>query len=77
MLWTRKLKTTLDLRDGRRLEKLGDAADLIISLPKYRQDKPHWQYVAELLLAAAKGDPCSVSEVTSQLSRALKADGMI
>jgi hypothetical protein len=72
----RKLPEPVRLKDGRRLESLGDAADLIISRSNRRPIGEHWRYAAELLrnaAAPAATEPVIASFVT-QLQIALEAD---
>jgi hypothetical protein len=77
MPWTRKLKAPILLNDDRRVETLSDARKIIQGLPERHLQNEHWQSVAALLTGAAKDKSVSIDEVTAQLSRALKAEGLI
>jgi hypothetical protein len=77
MPWTCKLKSSIDINDGRRLATLGDARALILALPALRQADAHWRRTSGLLARAAKGKAVSSGEVNAQLSRSLKAEGLI
>jgi hypothetical protein len=54
MTWSRKLIPPLVLKDGRVLETLSDAGDMILGLAEGRQRAPYWRHAAELLLYAAE-----------------------
>jgi hypothetical protein len=77
MPWTRKLKAPIRLNDDRRLATLADARGLVLSLPDRRQHDEHWQYAARLLLGASRGRKVSLDDLSAQLTRALKAEGLI
>ena len=77
MPWSRSLKPPLDLRDGRRLETLEDAAQLLFSLPPDHQRRPTWVYAAELMKDAAEGKRAALGEVDLQLYRALQQSRLI
>jgi hypothetical protein len=74
--WLRKLPTPVDLRDGRRLESLGDAADLIIARANRRPVREHWRVAAELLrrAAAPSATDLVIASFALQLQAALRAD---
>jgi hypothetical protein len=76
MPWTRKLLSPIELKDGRVIATLSDAARLMVTLPQLHADSPHWLHAGELLLEAA-GDKESVSDAEAQLKIALKAEGLI
>jgi hypothetical protein len=75
--WNRPLAYPLTLRDGQVITTMKQAAALMTKrLPKARQEKPIWQYAAELLMEAQKtGKPDDVAAATGQLQRALSAEG--
>jgi hypothetical protein len=47
-----------------------------MSLPDLHQSNPHWQYAAEMLLLAS-GSKSAIDDAQAQLTRALKAEGLI
>jgi hypothetical protein len=77
--WNRPPPNPLTLRDGHVITTMKQAAALMTKrLPKARQEKPIWQYAAELLMEAQKtGKPDDVAATTGQLQRALSAEGWI
>jgi hypothetical protein len=77
MRWAGKLNKPIELRDGRRLEALGDAVDLILALPVDRQRIPHWKRTAALLLDAGHGRDWVMADIDAQLAVALRAEGLI
>jgi hypothetical protein len=77
MTWSRKLIPPLVLKDGRVLETLSDARDMILGLAEGRQHEPYWQHAADLLRYAAEIDKEAIDDVRAQLNRALYRDGLI
>jgi hypothetical protein len=77
MTWSRKLIPPLVLKDGRVLETLSDAREMILGLAEGRQCAPYWQHAAELLLYAAEIEKEAIDDVRAQLNRALYSDGLI
>jgi hypothetical protein len=77
MTWSRKLIPPLVLKDGRVLETLSDARDMILGLLEGQQRAPYWQHAADLLLYAAKNDKDAIDDVRAHLNRALYRDGLI
>ena len=75
MSWSRKLIPTLVLKDGRRIETLSDARNLILGLLEGQQRAPHWRHAADLLIYAAENDKEAIDDVRAQLCRALYRDG--
>jgi hypothetical protein len=71
MPWSRKLKPPIALNDGRTLTTLKEAAELILSLPPFLQERSVWVYAAELLKDAAEGKRAATAEVGPQLYRTL------
>ena len=54
MAWETKFWKPVKLRSGRTIESLGEARDLIRSLPQFRRQKPDWQLACELLARASE-----------------------
>jgi hypothetical protein len=77
MPWARKLKAPIVLLDGRRLKTLGDARDLIRSLPTPDQQTEAWRHTTELLMAAAEGKWGAFGVATNQLRQILKEERLI
>ena len=77
MGWSRKLSPPLVLRDGRVLQALSDAREMILGLPEGQQRAAYWLHAGELLLYAAENDRAAVDDARMQLSRALHRDGLI
>jgi len=77
--WARELPTSIGLSDGRRLNTLADARDLILGLTERRQANDHWQYVSELLMKGARGGATEqdLAGAAAQLKMALVAEGLI
>jgi hypothetical protein len=77
--WNRPLASPITLRDGHVIETLGQAAKLMtLRLPKARQEKAIWQKTAAMLMQVhASGRPDDIAAATSQLRRALSAEGWI
>jgi hypothetical protein len=76
MTWARKLAAPIILKDGRMIATLYEARTVMQSLPDRRQHNELWLYVGALLLdaAVARG---SLNVARAQLTRALKAEGLI
>jgi hypothetical protein len=76
MAWTRKLPTPIVLKDGPKIETVGQARAFMLGLPERSQARPYWQYAAELLIEAAEhaGD---VDGAYHQLMRAMTAEGRL
>jgi hypothetical protein len=77
MSWSRKLIPLLVLKDGRRIETLSDARNLILGLSERQQRAPHWRHAADLLTYAAANDKEAIDDVQAQLCRALYRDGYV
>jgi hypothetical protein len=77
MVWSRKLIPPLVLKDGRVLETLSDARDMILGLPEGRRGEPYWRHAADLLRYAAENDREAIDDMRAQLNRALYRDGLI
>jgi hypothetical protein len=78
MTWSRRLPQPLRLNDGRTIATLAQARDLMLALARERETNPQWRDAAELLMKAAyRGRQASIHDAGAQLSRALRADGLI
>jgi hypothetical protein len=65
MGWEAKLWKPIKLKDGRKIEALREARDLILTLPQFRQRNPDWLFASELLARASK----SISAVDDALAQ--------
>jgi hypothetical protein len=67
--WQAKLSRPIVMRDGTKLETLGDAGSFILALPEAYQHRSSWTRAAELLIEAAerKGD---IDAATKAVERA-------
>jgi hypothetical protein len=74
MTWSRKLAKPIALKDGRTIATLGEAREMMLSLPPIHRRGAVWQYAGELL---AEGADDSLADAEAQLERALKAEGLI
>lgn len=75
---TSKTPKPVMLNDGRAVATLADARELMLALPERHQRNAYWQYAGELLLKAAdRGEKYAVMDAWAQLTRALKAEGLI
>ena len=78
MTWSRRLPQPFYLNDGRTIATLAQARDAMLALSRLDQTNPHWRRAAELLMEAAyrsRQDP--IVDAGAELSRALKADGLM
>ena len=76
MTWARKPAKPIALKDRRAIATLGDARAVMQSLSERRQRNELWLYVGALMLEAAVQRGVT-TEAMEQLSRALKAEGLI
>jgi hypothetical protein len=76
MPWTDQFWKPIKLKDGRVLSSLGDARELIASLPAMKQAEGHWQDAEELLTRASIA-PSAKDEVLAAVVRALRVEGLI
>jgi hypothetical protein len=76
MPWTRKFAEPITLKDGRTIATLGEAREMMLSVPPYHRQGAVWRYAAELLDEAA-ADRASVVEVEEILWRGLRTAGLI
>ncbi|MBO0754805.1 MAG: hypothetical protein J2P54_03020 [Bradyrhizobiaceae bacterium] len=57
-MWNVRLARPIQLEDGRTINTLSDAREIILGLPEEDQCRPQWQAIAGLLLSAASaGSP--------------------
>jgi len=75
--WARRLDRPIALKSGAKLATLMDARALILSLPEASQQALYWQYALALLMEVAQDGERELDEVRSQLSRALRAEGLL
>jgi hypothetical protein len=76
MPWSRQFSPPIVLTDGRKLETLTQARELMLSLPAFQRHGIVWTLVAKRLDEAAS-DNVAVSEVQEMLVRGLKAAGLL
>jgi hypothetical protein len=77
MSWSHRLKPPLKLNDGRVLETLKDAANVLLGLPESQQRWPTWLHAAKLLKGAAEGQQAAIDQIDVQLYIALKQSRML
>lgn len=78
MTWSRKLPKPLYLNDGRTIATLAEARDVMLTLARDRHTNPYWRDAADLLMRAAyRGRQDPINDAGAQLSRVLRADGLI
>jgi hypothetical protein len=79
MRWTSKIPKPVTINDDRTVSPLAEARELMLALPeRHHQRNAHWQYAGELLLKAADyGEKYAIMDARAQLTRALKAEGLI
>jgi hypothetical protein len=75
MPWSTPFDDPIDLRGGRRLRTLQEAADLIMKLPEAEQHEPRWQTAIEMLINAAETGGGWLTFARIGMLRALNADG--
>jgi hypothetical protein len=76
MPWTDAFWKPIKLNDGRTLTALGDARDLIASLPAMKRAEGHWLDADEMLVRA-EAAPSASDDALTAVVRALKAEGLI
>jgi hypothetical protein len=76
MGWETKFWKPVKLRSGRTIESLGQARDLIRSLPQFLRRNPEWQFASELLARASEASSLA-DDALAQVLRALKAEGLV
>jgi hypothetical protein len=76
MPWTDEFWKPIRLKDGRVLNTLGDARELIATLPALKQAEGHWQDVEEMLSRASIA-PSARDDALGAVVRALKTDDLL
>jgi hypothetical protein len=76
MAWSDEFWKPIRLKDGRNIATLGDARELISTLPPTVQGAEHWQDVEELLARAAIA-PSAIDQALTFMLRALKAQWLL
>ena len=77
MTWSRAFSKPFILADGRKVETLYEAGQLVLTLPERHRTNGHWQGAMECLMAAAE-DPSAeaLDGAVRQFSVALRAEGL-
>jgi hypothetical protein len=76
MPWSEPFWKPIKLKDGRLLTTLGDARELIATLPVLKRAESHWRD-AEETLSRASVAPSAKDEALAAVVRALKEDGLL
>jgi hypothetical protein len=76
MPWSDQFWKPIKLNDGRVLNTLDDARELIATLPALKQAEGHWQDAGEMLVRAAAA-PSARDDALAAMVRALKAERLI
>jgi hypothetical protein len=71
-----QLAKPIVLKDGRTVATLGEAREMMLSLPPIHRRSPVWRFAAEVLNEAA-ADRTSVSDAEAKFARALQVEGLI
>jgi hypothetical protein len=74
--WTDSFWKPIKLNDGRVLNTLGDARELIATLLALKRAEAHWQHADEMLVRA-EAAPSASDDALTAVVRALKAEGLI
>jgi hypothetical protein len=78
MPWSRELATPITLKDGRTIATLGQAREMMLSLPIDHRRGNMWRYTADLLNeAAADNSYVPHTEAEAQFMRSLETEGLI
>ena len=77
MTWSRAFSQPIILTDGRKVETLYEAGQLVLTLPERHRADGHWVHAMERLLAAAE-DPSeeALDHAARQFSITLRAEGL-
>ncbi|MET4255692.1 hypothetical protein ABIC09_000620 [Bradyrhizobium sp. S3.12.5] len=75
MPWSTPFDDPINLRGGRRLRTLQEAADFIMQLPAAEQQEPRWQTAVEMLINAAETGGGWLMFARVGMLRALNTDG--
>ena len=70
------LAFTLELRDGRSIASVGEAADYLAGLTQDQRDAGHWKVAIRMLSNAIK-EPSYLRAATMSLQTAFMLDGML
>lgn len=70
------LAFTLELRDGRSIARVGEAADYLASLTQDQRDASHWKLAIRMLNNAIK-EPSYLRAATMSLQTAFMLDGTL
>ena len=73
---TSPLAFSLALKDGRKIETVGDAADFLSNLTEEQRERSHWK-AAILMLNNAMKEPLYLTTATVNLRSALLYDRLI
>ena len=78
MTWSRAFPESFILADGRKVETLSDAGQLVVGLPERNRANGYWVHAMERLMAAAE-DPSAeaLDRAARQFSIALRARGLM
>jgi hypothetical protein len=76
MPWSDPFWKPIKLNDGRLLTTLGDARELIATLPALKQAEGHWQDADEMLVRA-EGAPSARDNALAAMVRSLRIEGLI
>jgi hypothetical protein len=78
MSWSEPLSFRIQLRDGREMETLRDAAQLVAGLSETVQAHEWLRHAVELLIKAAESELAGdIEDATWHLERALRREGML
>lgn len=79
MVWTRRFRTPVILKDGQALTSLAQARDFILEMTERRQAKDPWQQASESLMKAANRTSTErdIARAADQLKAALAAEGLL
>jgi hypothetical protein len=70
------LAFTLELRDGRSIARVGEAADYLAGLTQEQREAGHWKVAIRMLNNAIK-EPSYLRAATMSLQTALLLDGVL
>jgi hypothetical protein len=76
MPWSRQFSAPIVLRDGRAIATLGDAREMMLAIPALHRQEAIWRLAADLLIEGAAYQDL-IPDAEDQLSRALKAEGLL
>ena len=73
---TTPLPFTLELRDGRSIARVGEAADYLANLTQDQREASHWRVAIRMLNNAIK-EPSYLRAATMSLQTAFMLDGIL